>query len=122
MCCAVQVRSHALALATFINFAFKLGVSLVLPTADLITLCCLYFAVLSVVQVRSQALALATFVNFASNFGVSLVLPTVQEVFGMQLTYATFAAIGVAAVANIYYNVPETMNKTLEQIEAIWRK
>jgi SP family xylose:H+ symportor-like MFS transporter len=74
------------------------------------------------VQVRSQALALATFVNFASNFGVSLVLPTVQEVFGMQLTYATFAAVGVAAVANIYYNVPETKNKTLEQIEAIWRK
>lgn len=72
--------------------------------------------------VRSQALALATFVNFASNFGVSLVLPTVQEVFGMQLTYATFAAIGVAAVANVYYNVPETKNKTLEQIEALWRK
>lgn len=73
-------------------------------------------------QVRSQALALATFVNFASNFGVSLVLPTLQESFGMQATYALFAAIGVAAVANIYYNVPETKNKTLEQIEAIWRR
>jgi hypothetical protein len=84
-----------------------------------ILLCC---AVLCCLQVRSQALALATFVNFASNFGVSLVLPTVQETFGMQLTYATFAVIGVAAVANIYYNVPETKNKTLEQIEALWRK
>jgi hypothetical protein len=72
--------------------------------------------------VRSQAIALATFVNFASNFGVSLVLPTLQDSVGMQATYGLFAAIGVLAVANVYYNVPETKNKTLEQIEALWRK
>jgi multidrug transporter EmrE-like cation transporter len=72
--------------------------------------------------VRSQAIALATFVNFASNFAVSLVLPSLQESVGMRTTYAVFAAIGVAAVANIYYNVPETKNKTLEQIEAMWRR
>uniref|UniRef100_A0A383VP60 Major facilitator superfamily (MFS) profile domain-containing protein n=1 Tax=Tetradesmus obliquus TaxID=3088 RepID=A0A383VP60_TETOB len=72
--------------------------------------------------VRSQAIALATFVNFASNFGVSLVLPSLQDGVGMQATYGLFALIGVAAVANIYYNVPETKNKTLEQIEALWRK
>eukprot|EP00878_Enallax_costatus_P029261 GHUV01031709.1.p1 GENE.GHUV01031709.1~~GHUV01031709.1.p1 ORF type:complete len:389 (+),score=104.35 GHUV01031709.1:962-2128(+) len=72
--------------------------------------------------VRSQAIALATFVNFASNFGVSLVLPTLQETIGMRSTYGIFAVIGVAAVLNIYYNVPETKNKTLEQIEALWRK
>lgn len=72
--------------------------------------------------VRSQAIALATFVNFASNFGVSLVLPTLQETVGMRSTYGLFAAIGVAAVLNVYYNVPETKNKTLEQIEALWRR
>ncbi|KAF6252911.1 general substrate transporter [Scenedesmus sp. NREL 46B-D3] len=71
--------------------------------------------------VRSQAIALATFINFASNFGVSLVLPTLQDTVGMQATYGLFSAIGVLAVANIYYNVPETKNKTLEQIEALWR-
>lgn len=72
--------------------------------------------------VRSQAIALATFVNFASNFGVSLILPTLQESIGMRATYGLFSAIGVAAVLNVYYNVPETKNKTLEQIEALWRK
>lgn len=72
--------------------------------------------------VRSQAIALATFINFASNFGVSLVLPSLQEGLGMQATYAIFAAIGVGAVANIYVNVPETKGKSLEQIEALWRK
>lgn len=72
--------------------------------------------------VRSQAIALATFVNFSSNFLVSLVLPTLQETVGMQATYAVFSGIGVLAVLNIYYNVPETKNKSLEQIEALWRK
>jgi hypothetical protein len=35
-------------------------------------------------------------------------------------TYYTFAAIGVAAVTTIYYIVPETKGKTLEEIEALW--
>jgi hypothetical protein len=73
-------------------------------------------------QVRSQALALATITNFGSNFFVSLVLPSLQEGLGMQVTYAAFAAIGVVAVANIWYNVPETKGKSLEEIESMWRR
>lgn len=70
--------------------------------------------------VRGQAIAVATFINFGSNFGVSLVLPSLQSAAGPSATYLLFAAIGCVAVANIYFNVPETKGKTLEQIEQIW--
>jgi hypothetical protein len=53
---------------------------------------------------------------------VSLVLPSLQDGIGMQATYALFAAVGVAAVANIWFNVPETKGKTLEEIEQLWKK
>lgn len=53
---------------------------------------------------------------------VSLVLPSLQDGLGPGYTYLIFAVISVAAVATIYSIVPETKGKTLEQIEAMWKK
>ena len=39
---------------------------------------------------------------------------------GLSTTYFTFTAIAVLALAYIYYTVPETKGKTLEEIEALW--
>lgn len=48
---------------------------------------------------------------------VSLVLPSVQDGLGPGGAYALFGAISVAALASIYWTVPETKGKSLEEIE-----
>ena len=53
---------------------------------------------------------------------VSLVLPSVQDSIGAGYTYLVFAGLSVVAVVTIYNIVPETKGKTLEQIEAMWKK
>lgn len=69
-------------------------------------------------QVRSLAISFATLVNFSSNFGVSLVLPSLQETLGIHALYFGFAAIGIVAALSVYYNVPETKGKSLEEIQS----
>jgi sugar porter (SP) family MFS transporter len=68
-------------------------------------------------SVRGQATAVATLVNFGSNFGVSLVLPSVQDGLGAGGAYALFGVVSVLALASIYWTVPETKGKSLEEIE-----
>jgi hypothetical protein len=41
-----------------------------------------------------------------------------QTELGPSGTYWLFAALGVVAIGSIYYTLPETKGKTLEQIEA----
>ena len=43
-----------------------------------------------------------------------------QDSLGLGYTYLGFAGIGVAALATVYYIVPETKGKTLEEIEQMW--
>lgn len=73
-------------------------------------------------EVRSAAVGLATLVNFGSNTLVSLALPVLDSSVGQDGTYALFALVGVVSLVSIYLTVPETKGKTLEQIEAGWRK
>jgi len=70
--------------------------------------------------VRSQAIAMAAVLNYGSNFGVSLALPSVETAVGLPATYAGFASVAVLALLSIYFTVPETKGKTLEEIEAMW--
>lgn len=69
-------------------------------------------------QVRSAAVGFATLTNFGTNFIVSLVLPSIQNTYGQEGTYQIFALLGSIALLSIYYTTPETMGKTLEEIEA----
>lgn len=71
-------------------------------------------------EVRGPAVALATFINFGTNFVVSWAFPILQEAVGLGSTYLLFAAIGVVAVFSIFYTVPETKGKSLEEIEELW--
>ena len=71
--------------------------------------------------VRSSAIALASFANFGSNFLVSLVLPTLQGVLGVSNTYIAFGLIAMLAVGVIYFTVPETKGKSLEEIEQMFK-
>jgi len=71
--------------------------------------------------VRSSAIAIASFANFGSNFLVSLVLPSIQSSIGVSSTYLLFGLIGMMAIATIYFLVPETKGKTLEEIEQMFK-
>mmetsp|Transcript_9185 Transcript_9185/g.27579 ORF Transcript_9185/g.27579 Transcript_9185/m.27579 type:complete len:131 (-) Transcript_9185:496-888(-) len=70
--------------------------------------------------VRGQATAVASLINFGSNFGVSFALPTVQKSLGQDGTYLLFCVISIVAVASIYFTVPETKGKSLEEIETMF--
>jgi Sugar (and other) transporter len=48
---------------------------------------------------------------------VSLVLPSVQDGLGAGGAYALFGVVSVLALASIYWTVPETKGKSLEEIE-----
>lgn len=48
---------------------------------------------------------------------VSLVLPSVQDGLGAGGAYALFGVVSVVALASIYWTVPETKGKSLEEIE-----
>jgi sugar porter (SP) family MFS transporter len=66
---------------------------------------------------RSRAMSLATLVNFGTNFIVALTFLYLSEWLGDNGGYWTYGAIGVCAWVFIYKLVPETKNKTLEEIE-----
>jgi sugar porter (SP) family MFS transporter len=69
-------------------------------------------------QVRSLAISFATLVNFSTNFGVSLLLPQLQEAFGLRALYLAFSLVSLLAVLSVYFTVPETKGKSLEDIQA----
>jgi hypothetical protein len=127
------VRSQALALATFVNFAANAGVSLVLPSLqeglgmqvrfanlwDVLLLHCLSSSCNTHPHPTTHT-HIPPHTHTHTHTHISPHTHTHPET--LQATYALFAAVGVAAVANIYFNVPETKNKTLEEIEELWRK
>lgn len=72
--------------------------------------------------VRGRAQSVATVINFGTNAVVTFGLPPVQALLGQSGTFFTFAAIGLVALAFIFYRVPETKGMTLEQIEVLLSK
>lgn len=46
-------------------------------------------------------------------------LPALQDGLGMGATYSLFGAISIAALVTMYFTVPETKGKSLEQIESM---
>ena len=70
--------------------------------------------------VRNAAIAICSFTNFGSNFIVSLILPYIQGTLGISNTYYLFSVISVLSVVSIYFIVPETKGKSLEEIEKIF--
>lgn len=75
------------------------------------------FSELFPLRVRGLAISFAGFINSGVSFGVQLVFPWELAVLGNSITfliYGVFAAIGLVF---IWRMVPETKNKTLEELE-----
>ncbi len=72
-------------------------------------------------RIRGTAMSAASIANWGSNFIVALMFPVLLEGLGGATLFWIFAVLGIAAWVFIFLRVPETKNRSLEEIEASFR-
>ncbi|MGC3023279.1 sugar porter family MFS transporter [Brevibacterium sp. FAM 24630] len=72
-------------------------------------------------KIRSFAMGICVFALWLANAAVAQFFPSVVSGLGISNTFFLFAGLGVLALIFIYFMVPETRNKTLEDLEAEFR-
>jgi SP family galactose:H+ symporter-like MFS transporter len=72
-------------------------------------------------RMRGRAMSVGTLANWAANLIVALSFLTLTQVLGKPATFWLYCGITAASWVFAFFLVPETMGKTLEQIEAHWR-
>jgi MFS transporter, SP family, galactose:H+ symporter len=73
-------------------------------------------------KVRSSTEGVAATFNWGSNLLVSLTFLTLLQMIGATRTFWLYGIFAIGAWLFSYYLVPETKGRTLEEIEAFWRK
>jgi SP family galactose:H+ symporter-like MFS transporter len=71
-------------------------------------------------HIRGRAVAVATAVNWASAFLVSQVFLSLIQMIGNSATFCLFALFCALGWVWIFYAVPETKGRSLEQIQQLW--
>lgn len=71
--------------------------------------------------IRSQAVAIAVAAQWISNFLVSVTFPSLCT-WSVGGTYCIYALMSLASAIFVWYLVPETKGKTLEEMSALWRR
>jgi MFS family permease len=71
-------------------------------------------------RMRGRAMSVGTLANWAANLLVALSFLTLTQELGKSATFWLYGLITAASWAFAFFLVPETMGKTLEQIEAHW--
>lgn len=82
-----------------------------------------YWVVISEIfpgELRGRAVSIATTMLWASTFAISLSFPLLLESIGAALTFWSYAAACLAGLIFVVAFVPETKNKSLEEIHALW--
>ena len=72
-------------------------------------------------RIRGTAMSVASIANWGSNFLVALMFPVLLAALGGATLFWLFAFLGIVAWVFIYFRVPETKNRSLEEIEASFR-
>ena len=72
-------------------------------------------------HIRGRAVAIATAFNWASAFIVSQVFLSLIGAIGNSFTFWLFALFCGVGWAFVFYRVPETKGRSLEQIQQIWK-
>lgn len=62
---------------------------------------------------------LAQTVNFFSSFGVTLIFPIISSIIGIYFMFYAFAAFCFLGILFVYFFLPETKGKSLDEIQAI---
>ena len=69
------------------------------------------------VKIRGQAMSVATMANWGANFVVTISFLTLLSAIGNAGTFFLFAGLSIAALAYFQRQVPETKNRSLQDIE-----
>jgi MFS family permease len=69
--------------------------------------------------VRGLAISFAGFINSGVSFLVQLIFPWELSVFGSSLTFLLYGIFAAVGLVFIVWLLPETKNKSLEELEAI---
>jgi sugar porter (SP) family MFS transporter len=72
-------------------------------------------------NIRGKAMSVASLANWSSNWLVALTFPVLLATLGGAGSFWLFAALGIVAWFFVYFRVPETKGRTLEEIEADFR-
>ena len=72
-------------------------------------------------RIRGSAMSVASIANWGSNFIVALIFPVLLATLGGAGSFWLFAALGIVAWIFVYFRVPETKGRSLEEIEASFR-
>jgi MFS transporter, SP family, galactose:H+ symporter len=72
-------------------------------------------------SIRGKAMSVASLANWGSNWLVALTFPVLLATLGGAGSFWLFAAMGIVAWFFVYFRVPETKGRTLEEIEADFR-
>ncbi len=72
-------------------------------------------------NVRSQGMSIATVANWGVNFIVALTFLSLTEWIGRSFTFWLYGIISIGTWIFVYYLVPETKGRSLEDIQQHWR-
>ncbi len=72
-------------------------------------------------KIRGKAVAVAVAAQWAANYFISSTYPAMME-FSSGGTYWFYGAMSVLSLIFVWKMVPETKNKTLEEMESLWTK
>jgi SP family arabinose:H+ symporter-like MFS transporter len=72
--------------------------------------------------IRGQAISIGNAIQWGANFLISLLFPILLSSWGGAPVFYMLAGFGVLALIFTQRLVPETRGKTLEEIEAAWRR
>ncbi|HOY51049.1 MAG TPA: D-xylose transporter XylE [Prolixibacteraceae bacterium] len=72
-------------------------------------------------KIRGRAIAIAVAAQWAANYFFSSTYPAMME-FSGGLTYSFYGLMSLLSFIFVWRMVPETKGKTLEEMEALWKK
>ena len=72
-------------------------------------------------KIRGRAVAIAVAAQWTANYFISSTYPAMME-FSGGMTYAFYGLMSILSAIFVWKMVPETKGKTLEEMEAIWKK
>ncbi|KGX84782.1 sugar porter family MFS transporter [Pontibacillus litoralis] len=73
-------------------------------------------------HVRGRAMSIATFCMWVANWFISQAFPIIIARFGDGITFLLFGVMCVVSFFYVWKVIPETKDKSLEEIEQIWTK
>lgn len=73
-------------------------------------------------RLRGMGMGIAVFFQWMTNFTISLTFPVLLSAIGLSSTFLIFVVLGIAAILFIQKFLPETKDRTLEELEQDFRQ